>query len=185
MDAIRTAVAVIWLVFWIYWLVAARDRKPGSLGGRGMLMRVLLATGTYVVIRTSLVVLPTRPHPGLVDNVVVGVFGLVILVAGLGLAVWARVHLGRNWGMPMSQRDEPELVTDGPYRLVRHPIYTGLVLAIIGTSLTVSLLGLVVAVIAAGYFYYAATVEERNLVQAVPGYAAYRARTKLLIPYLL
>lgn len=184
-ESIRTAVAVLWLVFWVYWLVAARGMKPGSLGGSGMALRVLLAIATYAVIRASLVVLPRRPHPGLVTNVGVGVIGLAVLVAGLGLAVWARVHLGRNWGMPMSRKDEPELVTDGPYRLIRHPIYTGLVLAIIGSSLTVSLLGLVVALIAGGYFTYAATVEERNLVRAVPGYAAYRARTRKLIPYVL
>lgn len=185
MESIRTAVAVLWLAFWVYWLVAARGVKSGSFGGPGMLLRVLLAIATYAVIRVSLVVLPRRPHPGLVTNVVVGAIGLAVLVAGLGLAVWARVHLGRNWGMPMSRKEEPEMVADGPYRLIRHPIYTGLVLAIIGSSLTVSLLGLVVAVIAGGYFYYAARVEERNLIQAVPGYAAYRARTKILIPYLL
>jgi protein-S-isoprenylcysteine O-methyltransferase Ste14 len=44
---------------------------------------------------------------------------------GLGFAIWARVHIGRNWGTPMTQKDEPELVTSGPYHLVRHPIYSG------------------------------------------------------------
>jgi protein-S-isoprenylcysteine O-methyltransferase Ste14 len=43
----------------------------------------------------------------------------------LGFAIWARVHIGRNWGTPMTQKDEPELVTSGPYHLVRHPIYSG------------------------------------------------------------
>jgi protein-S-isoprenylcysteine O-methyltransferase Ste14 len=47
-------------------------------------------------------------------------------------AVWARLHVGRNWGMPMTQRAEPELVTSGPYRFVRHPIYSGLLTAMLG-----------------------------------------------------
>jgi protein-S-isoprenylcysteine O-methyltransferase Ste14 len=48
--------------------------------------------------------------------------GLALFSAGLGFAIWARVRLGRNWGIPMTQKDEPELVTSGPYHLVRHPI---------------------------------------------------------------
>ena len=60
-------------------------------------------------------------------------------VLGLALAVWARVYLGRNWGMPMSRRADPELVTTGPYRRVRHPIYSGLILAMAGTAIAVSL----------------------------------------------
>ena len=48
---------------------------------------------------------------------------------GLGFAIWARVHIGRNWGTPMTQRDDPELVTSGPYRFVRHPIYSGILVA--------------------------------------------------------
>ena len=86
----------------------------------------------------------------------------------------------------MTQRVEPELVTSGPYRFVRHPIYSGLLLALIGTALATNFLGLAIAVILGAYFYYAATVEERNLVVTFPtAYPAYREHTKKLIPYLL
>ena len=64
--------------------------------------------------------------------------GLVLFGLGLAFAIWARVHIGRNWGTPMTQKDEPELVTSGPYRLVRHPIYSGILLANIGTALAPS-----------------------------------------------
>lgn len=50
-----------------------------------------------------------------------GAIAAVVLASGIMLAVWARVHLGRNWGMPMSQKADAELVTSGPYRFVRHP----------------------------------------------------------------
>lgn len=60
--------------------------------------------------------------------------GLVLFALGLGFAIWARMHIGRNWGTPMSQKDGAELVTSGPYHLVRHPIYSGILLAGIGTA---------------------------------------------------
>lgn len=86
----------------------------------------------------------------------------------------------------MSQRAEPELVTSGPYRLVRHPIYTGLLVAMLGTALVNSLFGLIVVALLAGYFYYCGTVEERNLAVTFPAaYPEYKSRTKMLIPYLL
>ena len=101
-------------------------------------------------------------------------------------AVWARLHLGRNWGMPMTQRAEPELVTSGPYRFVRHPIYTGLLIAILGTALVNNLLGLIVVAVLIAYFYFCGIVEERNLAVTFPDtYPEYKRRTKMLIPFLL
>ena len=88
--------------------------------------------------------------------------------------------------MPMSQRVEPELVTSGPYRFVRHPIYSGILLALLGTALATNLLGLILVVVLCGYFYYSATVEERNLTAIFPtAYPAYRVSTKMLIPFVL
>ncbi len=84
------------------------------------------------------------------------IIGAVLFVAGLALAIWARVIIGRNWGMPTTQRAEPELVTAGPYGLIRHPIYTGILLALVGTALAMSLIGLAIALILGTYFVYAA-----------------------------
>jgi protein-S-isoprenylcysteine O-methyltransferase Ste14 len=88
--------------------------------------------------------------------------------------------------MPMSQKAEPELVTSGPYRFVRHPIYTGLLAALLGTALANNLIGLIIVVILGAYFYYAASVEEKNLTATFPTeYPAYRTNTKMLIPFVL
>ena len=79
-----------------------------------------------------------------------------MFASGIGLAIWARIHLGRNWGMPTSQKADPELVTTGPYRFVRHPIYTGLLVALLGTALAVGelrcFLGVVLAAKVLAYF---------------------------------
>ena len=77
--------------------------------------------------------------------------------------------------MPTTQRAEPELVTAGPYGVVRHPIYSGILLALVGTALATSLIGLAIALIVGVFFFYAATVEERNLTATFPtAYPAYR-----------
>jgi protein-S-isoprenylcysteine O-methyltransferase Ste14 len=121
-----------------------------------------------------------------VHSWILAAIGALLFVCGIALAVWARLHLGRNWGMPMTQRTEPELVTSGPYRFVRHPIYTGLLTALLGTALVNNLLGLIVVAVLVAYFYYCGTVEERNLVATFPkAYPEYRSRTKMLIPFLL
>ncbi|MBV8463673.1 MAG: isoprenylcysteine carboxylmethyltransferase family protein, partial [Acidimicrobiales bacterium] len=111
--------------------------------------------------------------------------GLALFLAGLGLAIWARRFLGENWGMPMSQKDDPELVTSGPYRWVRHPIYSGLILAMVGTAVAISPRWLVVVAVLSGYFVYSAYTEERMMTQRFPEtYPAYKRSTKMLIPWV-
>ena len=104
-----------------------------------------------------------------------GGLGLVLFAVGLGFAIWARVHIGRNWGTPMSQKNEPELVTSGPYRLVRHPIYSGVLLAGVGTAVALSWQWLIAVALAGVYFIYSATRRGAQPDYAVPDtYPAYR-----------
>jgi protein-S-isoprenylcysteine O-methyltransferase Ste14 len=112
--------------------------------------------------------------------------GLALFAAGLGFAIWARVHIGRNWGHPMSQKEDPELVTSGPYRYVRHPIYSGIILAGVGTAVGLGWPVLLAVGLAAIYFSYSATVEERFMTEQFPEtYPAYRSTTKMLVPFVL
>lgn len=81
---------------------------------------------------------------------------------------------------------DTDLVTSGPYRLIRHPIYSGVLLMIIGTAVGITPLWWLVAAAAGFYFVHSARAEERYMAERFPDtYAAYRARTKMLLPFLL
>ncbi|HVR04854.1 MAG TPA: isoprenylcysteine carboxylmethyltransferase family protein [Solirubrobacteraceae bacterium] len=180
MLSLRSAIGVVWVAFWVYWLVSAAGAKEGTRTRRirppGLLLGVLAVVLLHVFRGGTLAV-----HSPLVKGV-----GVVLFLAGLGLAVWARVHLGRNWGMPMTLKDEPELVTSGPYRLVRHPIYSGILLGMLGTALATNLFWLIALVVMGAYFLHSAKVEERLMTDSFPGaYPGYRARTKMLVPFVL
>lgn len=179
-SGMTIAVGATWLAFWVYWLIAAASAKSGT-------SRTLRGRFPGLLIIVALVILRGfRGQNLVVHSLAVQIVGLGLLAAGLGLAVWARVYLGRNWGMPMTQKDEPELVTTGPYRFVRHPIYSGLLLALLGSALATSWAWLVALVLAGSYFVYSARVEECNMARTFPrAYPGYKARTKMLIPFVL
>jgi len=176
---LTTVVFSVWAVFWIGWLVAATGAKR-SVRSSGFRRPGLLALVVVALLRVL------KPGTLAVSSPVVQVVGLILFASGLGLAVWARIYLGRNWGMPMTERAEPELVTSGPYRFVRHPIYSGILLALLGTALATNLYWLIVLAVLTAYFTYSATVEERLMTTSFPReYASYKAHTKMLIPFVL
>jgi protein-S-isoprenylcysteine O-methyltransferase Ste14 len=180
MHTLKIVVAVLWIVFFAYWFLSALRSKRGTRATHGLPLRAILAVALLLFFRL------VHADSFAVHDVPLAILGTAIVVCGLAFAVWARLHIGRNWGMPMSQKEEPELVTSGPYRFVRHPIYTGILVAVVGTALVVNLLALAVAAVIGAFFYYSATVEERNLGATFPGaYPAYKARTKMLIPFVL
>ncbi len=87
--------------------------------------------------------------------------------------------------MPQSVKENPELVTSGPYAYIRHPIYTGVLVAMIGTALVTSMLWLLIFVVTGGYFIYSALEEEKLMLKTFPdSYPAYKARSKMLIPFI-
>jgi protein-S-isoprenylcysteine O-methyltransferase Ste14 len=180
MHALRTAITVAWIVFWVYWLTSAFGAKEGTASRRRIPLNGLSALSVIILLRVF------RGGSLAVHSPVLGAIGAVVFACGIALAIWARVYLGRNWGMPMTQKAEPELVTAGPYRYVRHPIYSGLLAAVLGTALATNLIGLIIVAILGAYFYYSASVEEKNLIAAFPtDYPAYRSRTKMLVPFVL
>ncbi|MGH2832678.1 MAG: methyltransferase family protein [Solirubrobacteraceae bacterium] len=179
MAVLTTFFAVTWIVFWVYWMISAAGAKKGTRPRLAVFPRLAIIA---LVILFEVVF---KGHKRTVDNQVLHVMGLVLLLSGLGVAVWARVYLGRNWGMPMTRKDEPELVTTGPYQLVRHPIYSGLLLAMLGTALAITFYWFSALVVLGIYFIYSATVEEKIMAASFPGaYPSYRAKTKMLIPFV-
>ncbi len=181
MRAVEFVIAIGWAAFWAYWLVAAFGMKRGNiawsreLGIRAVIVVVAILLARFGAFRGgSLNSNPWRTG-----------FGLSLFALGLGFAIWARVHIGRNWGAPMSQKVEPELVTSGPYRLVRHPIYSGVLVARFGTSVAVSWLGMIALALVGVYFVYSATVEEHYLAGQFPStYPAYKRSARMLVPYI-
>jgi protein-S-isoprenylcysteine O-methyltransferase Ste14 len=112
------------------------------------------------------------------------VSGAAMLVIGIGFAVWARVHLGEYWSGHVTLKPGHRLIRTGPYALVRHPIYTGLLLAILGSAVAVDeYRGVLAVVIAAEAIIRKLRLEERWLTEEFGGeYDSYRRDVKALVP---
>jgi protein-S-isoprenylcysteine O-methyltransferase Ste14 len=183
MYAVDIAILVGWVVFWIYWLAVSVGVKAGrTRWSRFAGVRLAIILIVLLLLRLRIL----KGHRAVTSDPWLQGIGLALFVLGLALAVWARVYIGRNWGMPMSEKADPELVTTGPYRVIRHPIYSGIILAMIGTAVAVSLYWLIAVVLLGGYFFYSATREERYLTERFPeAYPRYKKSTKMLIPFIL
>jgi protein-S-isoprenylcysteine O-methyltransferase Ste14 len=187
----RWLVLALWLIFIGYWVISAFGAKRNlsrrlwrrEVGLRLIIIAVILLGLRMPIFRHA--AYHARGHI-LNTDLRLGIAGVLTCALGVGLAIWARVYLGRNWGMPMSRKEQPELVTTGPYAFVRHPIYSGIILAMIGTAVAETILWLVPLVVVGAYFIYSARSEERVMVQEFPEqYPDYRKRTKMLVPFLL
>jgi protein-S-isoprenylcysteine O-methyltransferase Ste14 len=172
---------VSWIVFTLVWRLAARSAKPSrkSLGWLTRAgMRVAVVAAVLLVVHDHDL---AHVHQ---STGAVAFSGCVLCIGGIAFMMWARYSLGRNWGMPMTLRDDPELVTLGPYAFVRHPIYTGMFVTMIGTTLVVPLYALV-TLFSSVYFTVSALREEKDMLAQFPdSYGAYRRRTKMFFPFL-
>jgi protein-S-isoprenylcysteine O-methyltransferase Ste14 len=180
-HTVELVFAIGWAAFWAYWLFAAFSMKRGHVAWS----RELRIRAVIVVLAILLARLGAFQSHGLNTDPWRAGLGLVLFANGLGFAIWARLHIGRNWGGPMSRKDDPELVSSGPYRLVRHPIYSGVLVAGVGTAVALSWAWLIAVALAGVYFVYSATVEERNLTEQFPDtYPAYKRSTRMLLPFI-
>lgn len=182
MPVVAIIILVSWVAFWIYWLTAAVGVKPGQSSRSGSFVGLRVGVLLLILLLVRSRVFGGRSYT---HNPWLQGTGLAIFVLGLGLAICARLYLGRNWGRPMSQKDEPELVTSGPYHTIRHPIYTGILLGWIGTTVAVSLYWLIAVVLLGAYFIYSAFTEERLMTNLFPeAYPEYKRSTKMLVPFI-
>lgn len=121
MRAVEFVFGVGWAAFWLYWIAAAFSMKRGRVAwSRELRIRAVIAVLAVVLLRLG----AFRGH-GVSTDPWRAAVGLALFALGLGFAIWARGRIGRNRGTAMTRKIEPELVTSGPYRLVRHPIYSG------------------------------------------------------------
>jgi protein-S-isoprenylcysteine O-methyltransferase Ste14 len=180
-------IPALWLAWAGFWLVAARWAKRSRWrepsGSRALHIVPLLVS---VVLLTAPRIVPAAlterfvpPGPGL------PFLGILLVAAGLGFAIWARLYLGRNWSGIVTLKEEHALIRTGPYRVVRHPIYTGLLLALVGTAAAIGEWRGVLAVgcVMIGLLWKI-RVEEALMAGTFPEYAEYRRRTAALIPFV-
>lgn len=181
MRAVELVFGIGWAAFWLYWLAAAFSQKRGRVSWSGALrIRAVIVVLAILLFRLGLF----RSH-GLDSDPWRTGLGLILFVVGVAFAIWARRHIGRNWGVPMTRKNEPELVTGGPYRLVRHPIYSGILVAGVGTAVALNWLWLTAVALAGVYFIYSATVEESYMAEQFPdAYPMYKRSTKMLVPFV-
>lgn len=187
MNIYRWLIAALWLVFFAYWAVSAIGVKR-SIGGRER-RKAMMRLGVIMLITLAVRVSPLRHalrslETQIQNATVVRIVGVALCALGVALAVWARVHIDRNWGMPMSQKENPELVMTGPYAYVRHPIYGGILLAMLGSSIGASVLWVIPLVLFGSYFVYSARREEAFMISQFPDeYPAYMKRSGMLLPW--
>jgi len=109
---------------------------------------------------------------------------VALIVLGFAFAWWARVWLGSLWSGHVTKKENHRVVDTGPYRIVRHPIYTGILLAIYATAaIKGTILGVAGAAIITLGLWMKARLEEGWLGQEVDGYEAYRHRVPMLVPF--
>ena len=184
-------IAPLWLIFIAYWAVMgvrAKRTIGARFWGREAGWRVAVVVLVLLALRLPVVrhALRNTQAYAAAASPLRGLVGVVLCALGIGLAVWGRAHLGRNWGMPMARKESPELVTGGPYASVRHPIYTGIFIAVLGSAIGTSPFWLIPLALFGIYFVYSARKEEKLMLAQFPKqYPQYMSRTKMFVPFVL
>lgn len=183
-------IPAIWTAWMLYWLVAAFTAKPvrrrESIASRlSHYIPLLLAIALLISPRFAGRALDTHFLP---RSRALFWIGTALLIAGLLFAVAARRHLGGNWSGSVTLKQNHTLTRTGPYRIVRHPIYTGLLLAIFGSGVVAlgEWRGVVALALVTAAFVRKVQIEEQFLrEQFGEEYVRYRQEVAALIPYLL
>ena len=183
-------VIICWIIFFLYWLVSAFFVKQ-SATKRNWKVEVIWR----VIVAVLVIILFKFNKPGATSFFTFLFFhnflsyvtlGAVLTVLGLITAIWARIILGRNWSNYVTFKKEHELVTNGPYKFIRHPIYSGVVLMLIGTFLSYGdLIILVIIAMVILMLAWRMGREEKIMIKLFgKKYTGYMERTKRLIPWI-
>jgi protein-S-isoprenylcysteine O-methyltransferase Ste14 len=185
----RALIGMLWVGWAAYWIVAARhtmtNRRTESLL-TGASYRVLLALGV-ILLASSGYHLSSANVFLWPQSAITLAIGLCLTMCGLSIAVWARRHLGKYWSGRITLKVDHRVIQSGPYAFVRHPIYSGILLALLGTVISIgtvqSCIGLAIIFIS---FVRKLTLEEQWLCAHLGAeYEHYRRRVKALIPCVL
>ena len=189
MYAFLTAIAVIWVVFWITWFISAWITRSPVKSQQPQGVRIfffpalLVVAGILLFSENTSGILVQRIIP---DTLPVNLAGLILTLAGIGFTYWARLHLGRFWSSMPVIRVDHKLIRTGPYRFVRHPIYSGLLFGLIGTIIVVGTLVVILAVfVVLMVFFWKIMAEEKVLLEEFGDeYTQYKKEVPALIPFV-
>jgi protein-S-isoprenylcysteine O-methyltransferase Ste14 len=186
---LRLLLDAAWASFVLFWLVtafsASRAVKRQSWGSR--MITLLWGALPYYLLFTNQLRLGALGQRFVPNEAWLRVIGVALTYSGLGLAVWARIVLGKNWSAAVTIKVDHQLVQRGPYAIVRHPIYSGLVLALLGSALFIGEVRglLAVALAFAGWLVKSRTEERFMLERFGAEYEHYQQRTRALVPFIL
>jgi protein-S-isoprenylcysteine O-methyltransferase Ste14 len=176
---------ILWALFFGYWGIASRGAAPTetSESNASTLLHQFVLAGALLLLLLPVPGLTARWLPG---TPLVEALGLAIQSGFLLLAVWARRHLGRNWSAEVRIAVDHELVRTGPYRLLRHPIYTAMLGMFLGSAVVYSELHSLLALIILSVAYWRKTRLEEEILLKTFGadYDGYRRTTWSLVPWL-
>jgi len=179
----------MWVSYSAYWWAMSRDVKETE---RQESAPSRIARLALIICAFALLWLPRVPLPLLNERFLpLGVWcfwsGAAITAGGLLFSVWARRHLGKNWSQAVTLKEDHELITTGPYALVRHPIYTGLLLGFIGCAVARGeWRGLLAVALVFVALWRKLRLEEKWMrAQFGASYETYARRVAALVPYIV
>jgi protein-S-isoprenylcysteine O-methyltransferase Ste14 len=177
-----------WLIFVGYWVASAARVKAtverGSFAST-LLYRIPLIIGG-VMIGTFHLWRPPMTLPITPDSEVTRYAGAFVCVAGLAIAIWARWTLGRNWSSNVQFKEGHQLIRKGPYRFVRHPIYTGILVMCSAQAIQFGRLHFWLGFVIIGIgLWIKLKQEERVMLKHFPEYSEYRKQVKAFVPFVI
>ncbi len=200
MITYQTIILASWITFILVWGVLSVGVKKDIRGGfGGALSRMWLIRVAAVAIVLFVIVRITTGTAHYARSMNAAFFadtlfaspisldwaGAVFAAVGIACAIWARLYLGRNWSARPAVKENHELVMAGPYAYVRHPIYTGIILATFGIALTGAVIGIVMCIFSLIILSMRIPKEENIMLELFPdAYPGYQARTKKLVPFV-
>jgi len=183
-----SALGLAWLVFLGYWLIArfSVNRMERPEPGGTLIVRVLIMAGAYWLLfqqnpRFGILNLDFVPHD---ERIVLA--GVLLTWSGVAFAIWARYHLGKFWSATVALREGHQLIRSGPYANIRHPIYTGMLTAVLGTTLAVGRYRALLAFIVILAAFTVKSRQEEKLLDAQfgPAFEQHRRDTGFFLPRL-
>jgi len=179
---------VVWIFFLLYWQIKAGNAKTTQRlePAASRILRIFIFLIAIVLLSTTRIPLRWLYYELWLTGIWSFWLGAAVTVGGLLFAVWARVHLGRNWSRSVTIKQGHELITTGPYAVVRHPIYTGILAGFLGLAIALSeVRGFVVFLLYFVVFWAKLSLEEQWMrSQFGEKYSTYVRRSAALVPYL-